>query len=405
MPNFLPIEPSATGPEPTPPDHNDTARAYARIKFRLGVVSAGLDLVILIWLAFSGASLALAQGLQSELGRQNASGWLVLGYGVVLILGFSIIGLPFSIAGKVIERRYQLDRQSWPGWLGDELKSLALELVLGIAALELIYALLRGSPRYWWLWSWAAFVGFTVVMAQLAPVLLLPLFFKFRRLSGATPEESELIARLTRLGERARAPIHGVFEWKLGEKSAKANAALTGWGATRRVIVSDTLLQSSTPVEIEAVFAHELGHHVHRHIPKGMVLQSGLWLLGFWLSAQVLQSLTPRLHLSGVSDIAGLPLLALVAMVTGLIFMPLSNAFSRRMERQADDYAFTTIGATGPLVSGLTKLAQRNLAEVSPPRWKELLFYSHPSIARRIERAKHWETAREPGKLPVQPVS
>ncbi len=401
MLNFSPIESSTPGPEtPSPGSHeNERARAYARIKFRLGVVSAGLDLAILIWLAFSGASLALSHGLQSEFVRHHGPGWLVLGYGVVLILGFTVIGLPFAITGKVIERRYQLDRQSWLGWLGDELKSLALELALGIAALELIYALLRGSPRYWWLWSWAAFVGFTVVMAQLAPVLLLPLFFKFRRLTGATPEESELITRLTRLGERARAPIHGVFEWKLGEKSAKANAALTGWGATRRVIVSDTLLQSSTPMEIEAVFAHELGHHVHRHIPKGMVLQSALWLLGFWLSAQILQTLTPRLHLQGISDIAGLPLLALVAMVTGLIFMPLSNAFSRHMERQADDYAFITIGSPEPLISGLTKLAQRNLAEVSPPRWKEVLVYSHPSIARRIERAQHWASAQKAGKL------
>lgn len=399
MLNFVPIESSATGPETSGDRDAERARAYARVKFRLGLFSAGLDLAILIWLAFSGASLVLSHELQIVLGRHNGPGWLVMGYAVVLILGFTVIGLPFAISGKVIERRYQLDRQSWAGWLGDELKSLGLELLLGAAALELIYALLRGSPGYWWLWSWAAFVGFTVVMAQLAPVLLLPLFFKFRRLTGDTPEESELIARLTRLGERAHAPIHGVFEWKLGEKSAKANAALTGWGATRRVIVSDTLLQSSTPVEIEAVFAHELGHHAHRHIPKGIGLQSALWLLGFWLSAQALQILTPRLHLQGVSDIAGLPVLALVAMVTGLIFMPLSNAFSRRMERQADDYAFSTIGAAGPLVSGLTKLAQRNLAEVSPPRWKEVLFYSHPSIARRIERAKHWERAQGQGKL------
>jgi STE24 endopeptidase len=383
-----------TGSVPPEQAKNPPARAYARAKFRLGLVAGGVDLALLVCLAFSGASVTLARWLAQRMGGNPSQGWLVLAYGSGLILGLKLVGLPFSVAEKRLERRHDLDRQSWAGWLRDEIKSLLLELGLGCGALELIYALLRGSPQHWWLWSWAAFTGFAVVMAQLAPVLLLPLFYKFRRLNGETPAEAELIARLTRLVQRAKTPIHGVFEWKLGEKSKKANAALTGWGATRRVIVSDTLLESSTPEEIEAVFAHELGHHAHHHIPKGMTLQTGLWLAGFWLSARVLQALAPRLHLQGIGDIAGLPILVLVAMLAGLIFLPLGNAFSRAMERQADDYAFATMGGVQALVTGLSKLAERNLAEVQPPRWKEVLFYSHPSIARRIERARAWEQAQ-----------
>ncbi|MGH9392776.1 MAG: M48 family metalloprotease, partial [Terriglobales bacterium] len=303
-----------------------------------------------------------------------------------------------------IEVRFGMNRQSLGSWTWDWFKSTCVGLLLGAGAAEVIYALLHAAPAHWWLWGWAAFALFTVVLAQLAPVLLLPLFFKLRQMSRDDPREAALIERLEGTYGRLRAQdpklpsLHGIYEWKLGEKSAKANAALTGWGRTRRVIISDTLLQSSTPEEIEAVFVHELGHHVHRDIWRGLGFQLGLSFLGFWVAQWALRGLAGRLGLSGIADVAGLPLIGLVFAGLGLALLPVSNGFVRTMERRADDYSFETLGTAAPLMAGLKRLAQTNLAEVAPPRWKEWLLYSHPSIATRLRRGEAWQ-ARHAGAL------
>ncbi len=380
--------------EAAQPLNQDSARRYSRAKLRLSLSATAIELVLLAALAFTGASLGIEHAVVRRLPAQ-ASAWLiVLGYVAALGALLKLASLPFSLAEQHIEIRYGLNRQSWASWWRDEAKGLALEAILGLAAIELIYALLRSAPRTWWLWGWLAFLAFTILLAQLAPVLLFPLFFKFRELSPENPNEAELIRRLSSRAAAAGARIRGIYEWMLGEKTVKANAALAGWGATRRVLISDTLMQTAGVDEIEAVFTHELGHHVHRHIRQGLLLQAGLSLAGFWLSARVLERLTPVLHLHGIADIAGLPLLALVVAALSLLLLPAANAFSRRLERQADDYVFSSTGRVEPLIQGLERLAQRNLAEVSPPRWKEAIFYSHPAIATRIRRAREWEKQR-----------
>jgi STE24 endopeptidase len=372
---------------------DEKAKRYAREHFRLMLLSFGVDLAILVAVLISGASAWWA-------GRVTASsGWRAVPAAVVLLylLGLGALlklaGMPFSILSRRIEIRYGLNRQSWAGWLWDQTKSTIIGGALALGGLELIYWLLRAAPGTWWLWAWGAFVLFVLALAQLAPVLLLPVFFKFRPLS-AEGKEAELVERLRRLSERAGTRVRGVLEWKLGEKSAKANAALTGLGATRRVIISDTLLNSATPDEIEAVFAHELGHHVHRHIWYGLGFQMALSFLGFWLADVTLHFFVGPLQLAGVADVAGLPLLFLVAIVLSVLLLPAANAFSRRMERQADDYAFAAIGDAEPLVRGLEHLADQNLAERNPPRWKEFIFYSHPSISARVTRARAWQATR-----------
>jgi len=222
-----------------------------------------------------------------------------------------------------------------------------------------------------------------IALANLAPVLLFPLFFKFRPL-----EDEELKRRLLQLSERAGTRVRGVYEWKLSEKSRKANAALAGWGNTRRIIVADTLLDRYTHDEIEAIFAHELAHHVYNHIPKGLALQAIASLAGFWLAAQALQRFTPRFGFRGLDDFANLPLLLVVSGVLSLVLLPVVNAVSRYFERQADDYALRSIPSTGPFITSMEKLAEQNLAERRPNPVIEFLFHSHPSIARRVARAR-----------------
>ncbi len=228
-----------------------------------------------------------------------------------------------------------------------------------------------------------------ILIAQLAPVILFPIFYKFEPL-----KDEELKARLTRLGERAGTRVRGVYKWHLSEKSKKANAALTGLGNTRRIILADTLLDNYSPDEIEAVLAHELGHHVHKHILKSIGVQAGVTFVGFWAANWALHYSIDRLHMfETISDFANLPLLVLIFTLLSFLLMPALNAFSRYNERQADRYAFESIASVAPFVSSMNKLAEQNLAERTPSRWVEWWFHSHPAIARRVAAAEAWERA------------
>jgi len=195
------------------------------------------------------------------------------------------------------------------------------------------------------------------------------------------------------LSERAGTRVRGVYQWKLSEKSKKANAALTGLGNTRRIILADTLLENYSPDEIEAVLAHELGHHVHKHIFKSILIQAVTTLIGFWAANWALHYAIDRLHMfETLSDFANLPLLVLVSTVLSFLVLPALNAYSRYNERAADRYAFRSIASVGPFISSTNKLADQNLAERAPSRWIEWFFHSHPAISKRVDAARAWSS-------------
>jgi len=305
-----------------------------------------------------------------------------------------VLSAPLDYFGFRLEHRYNLSNQKMRSWLWDELKGWLVGLVMGTVFVEVVYAIIRIAPQRWWMIAWAVFVGMFLLIVQLAPVVLFPLFYKFEPLNN-----DSLRDRLTRLGERAGARVRGVYEWKLSEKSKKANAALMGMGRTRRIILADTLLQNYSEDEIEAVLAHELGHHVRRHIVKGILMQVGITFFGFWLTNEVLRYalahdwfpvLDPRLY-----DFANLPLIILVATVLGFLLMPALNALSRQHEREADLYAWESIPAIGPFVTAMQKLADQNLAERTPSRFVEWFFESHPSIQKRVAAAETWAKGRQ----------
>jgi len=311
----------------------------------------------------------------------------------VYVLMFSVIArvlnLPFDIIGFRLERQYRLSNQRVRSWIWDECKGWLVSLVLGTIMVELVYSIIRIAPQRWWIIAWAVFVGLFLLMAQLAPVVLLPIFYKFEPLAN-----DALRDRLTKLGERAGTRVRGVYEWKLSEKSNKANAALTGLGATRRIILADTLLQNYSDDEIEAILAHELGHHVHKHILKGILMQAGITLLGFWLINVVLRFVIAKEWFPGLGsrlyDFANLPLIVLVATILGFLLMPALNAISRHHERQADRYAWENTPAIEPFITSMQKLADQNLAERQPNKVIEFLFHSHPSIGKRVAAAEAW---------------
>jgi STE24 endopeptidase len=313
-------------------------------------------------------------------------------YVLFLSLASKILGFGLDFYGFRLEHRFNLSNQRFGSWIKDEMKGWALGLVLGTFLAEIVYALIRTSPQYWWVIAWVIFMGLFVFFAQIAPVVLFPLFYKFVPL-----QNEELKARLVRLGERAGTRVRGVYEWKLSEKSKKANAALTGLGNTRRIILADTLLENYSNDEIEAVLAHELGHHVHGHMIKMIVVQALVTLAGFWAANEVLRyAIDDQKMFQHLSDFANLPLLALVASGLSLLLMPALNAYSRFTERQADLYCWKCVANVAPYISAMEKLARQNLSESHPSRVVELLFHSHPPISKRIAAAQAWARDHRP---------
>ena len=360
------------------------ARQYSSIRRWLSVADTGTGIVFLIVLLATG----LTRGLRDVALRLAYEHYVValLFYVLLLMLLSKIISIPLDVYGFRLEHRFQLSNQSRKAWIFDEIKGWLVGLALGALLAELVYWIIRISPQFWWLIAWAAFIGLFVVFAQLAPVVLFPIFYKFVPL-----ENQELRDRLVKLSERAGTRVRGVYEWKLSEKSKKANAALTGLGNTRRIILADTLLQNYSHDEIEAVLAHELGHHVHKHIFKSIVLQMAVTFVGFWAADQVLRYATYQAGMfEMLSDFANLPLLALVSAALSLILLPAFNAYSRYNERQADRYCWQSVPAVDPFITAMDKLSAQNLSEKRPSRLVEILFHSHPSVSKRIAAARQF---------------
>lgn len=384
---------TAVAPDsPAPVSDSPEARRYNRIRRWLGIADAIIGFLLLVVLLVTGWTGRL-RDWSYHLGHQHYFLAVFL-YVLMFSLIVKALSAPLDYFGFRLEHRYNLSNQKIRSWLWDELKGWLVGLVIGAIFVELIYAIIRLAPQRWWIIAWAVFVGLFLLIVQLAPVVLFPLFYKFEPLNN-----DSLRNRLTRLGERAGTRVRGVYEWKLSEKSKKANAALMGIGRTRRIILADTLLQNFTDDEIEAVLAHELGHHVRRHIVKGILMQVGITFFGFWLTNQVLRFalahdwfpvLDPRLY-----DFANLPLIILVATVLGFLLMPALNALSRQHEREADLYAWESIPAIGPFVTAMTKLADQNLAERTPSRFVEWFFESHPSIQKRVAAAEAWAETQQ----------
>ena len=364
------------------------ARRYQRRKRLLRLADFLLGLAFLVVLLVSGWSLGLrhwAFGLTADPVGALALYLLVL-TGISQALSFP---LDFWSAHR-LEHQFGLSNQRFLGWLKDWLKALAISLALALAAVELIYWMLRRLPDIWWLVCAAAFVAFFILLAQLAPVLLFPLFFKFEPL-----QDEELQRRLLQLSERVGARVRSVWLWKLSEKSKKANAALMGWGRTRRIVLADTLLEKHQPDEVEVVLAHELAHHVHHDLWRGMALQTALILVGFYAVHRALAAWSEPLGFAGPADFANLPLLLLVSGGVSLLALPAANAFSRSRERQADAFALGATGNRQAFIGAMEKLAEQNLAQRRPHPWIEFLFHSHPSVEKRIAFAQSWQSPAE----------
>lgn len=384
----------------------EQAAKYQRIKIGLKVSGIILQIVWLLFLLFKGANILSGWAAQigSTIGMMEGYyGQLTL-FMLLFLLTSTLIGLPLSfIGGFCVEHAFKLSNQSFIAWAWDQIKEFLLSTLIMLPIIISIYALIRFSSGYWWLWTAIMICSITLFFAKFAPVFLLPLFYKLEPI-----ENEELTSRLTELCAQVKIKLTGLFELKLSEKTKAANAAFTGLGKTKRVLLGDTLLDNFELDEIETVLGHELGHYYYKHILWMILMQMALIFCGFFMVHQVLSLITfyqgqmdvlrkiaDLLSYQTLFDYRNLPMFMVVFSSISFLLFPLNNMLSRYFERQADRFAIQLTSKKAAFISALRKLAKQNLANENPHPVIEFLFYSHPSIGRRI---RYIETMKEERK-------
>jgi STE24 endopeptidase len=368
------------------PERQKQAKQYARIRRRLWLVDTIFGAIYaLAWLFFG-----WADALRDWLSTFTSNEWLLVALFVGIFGGiYSVVNLPLGYySGFVLPHRFGQSNQTFKDWMIDQLKGLAIGAPLSLILLELLYLALRVTGDLWWLWAAAGMLIFTVLLSNLAPILVAPIFNKYVPLGD---EHKELADRLLDLARRANTKVRGVFKFDMSKRTKSANAALTGIGNTRRIVLGDTLINEFSTDEIETVLAHELGHHVHRDIPVLITFSTISMTLSLYIAALALNWAIDYFGFMGPADIAAFPALSLILGAYGLITMPIGNAVSRWREKMADDYALQATGKNEAFASAFTRLANQNLGEIDPEKWVVFMFYSHPPLGERIAKARNWK--------------
>ena len=368
-------------PEDIDGERQREAKALARLSHRLLALEMALGGCFMLALLGSGLSGVWKRWALTWTSRPVL---VVAAYFLLLYVTYTVVTSPLEYYGGFrLPHRFGLSNQTLGGWLTDQVKGGLIGLGLGLLIVEVVYYLLRGMPDLWWLVTAVFMLLFTVILASLTPVLLVPLFYKLTPL-----DDEELKARLERLAQRADTSVRGVYTVNLSSRSKAANAMVMGLGSTRRIALGDTLYKDYQPDEIEAILAHELGHQARHDLWWGLAVQSVLTLVGLYLAHVALSWGVRILGFSGPEDVSAMPFLALLMGAFLAVATPLANAFSRWRERMADDYALRITGKPAAFVSAMVRLANQNLADVDPERWVELLLHSHPALGKRIRRGQ-----------------
>jgi STE24 endopeptidase len=314
----------------------------------------------------------------------SALGGLVAAYALVLAVVHEVLTAPVAWYRDVaLERQFELSRPSTAAWLRDYLKSAGLLVAGGVCAAVLLVAAMRAWPAAWWL---AAAVGAALLMGALtwlAPLLILPALQRSRPLGRGALRD-----RIVALSARAGVRVVDVREWALGGRSRRASAALAGAGATRRILLSDTLLADFSDDEIEVILAHELGHHVHGDVVEEIAARFTVLLLAFLAAAASVAAARSPFGYSSPSDPAALPLVALVVFLVSIAARPLLNALSRRHERRADRFALSHASRPDAFIAAMRRMAAQNMAEERPSKPALWLFHGHPPVAERLTHAE-----------------
>ncbi len=353
-------------------------KQYNKEKIVLDITDTILNLLLLFLFILTGLSKSTVHFIEQY---TNNSYYILLLFVIITGIGFSIITFPLDFySSYLLEHKYKLSNQTLGKWVIEKAKMLLVGSVIGLPILLLFYYLLATFGSLWWLLFGIGMFIISVVLSQIIPVFIMPLFYKIEPF-----EDAELTERINKLAKDAGLNLKAIFKFDMSKNTKKANAAFTGIGKTKRIILGDTLLQNFDKDEIETVIAHEMGHYKIKHIVKNMIFGT-ITSFGIFYILSVLYSHSLNwFGFSAITDIGALPILALWGMLINIIESPLSNYISRKYEYQADTYAVEQTNKHTQFITALNKLNEQNLGDKDPHPFIEWYYYSHPSIKRRIE--------------------
>ena len=351
---------------------------YTMARSRLGIFSDTLGVVVLLVVLFSGV---LPAAFAWTLQHTSGSAWMMAAFLFVVGMAMALPGLPVDWFEQFkLEERFGFNTMTPGTWWLDRVKMLLLAAVLGYPLLVLLLKFVEWTGHWWWLWAWAALLVFQFLMMVLAPVLIMPLFYKFTPLPEGTLRD-----RLVKLADRTAFHAASIQVMDGSKRSRHSNAFFTGFGRLRKIVLFDTLLTQLSEAELEAVLAHEIGHYKRKHIVKLLVWSALSSLVGFWSIAWLAQQewfyrafgFTPG-HVA--------PALLVFTLLAGTItfwISPVQNWWSRRFEYEADEFARHAMGEPTPLVGALRKLHEKNLSNLTPHPAYSGFYYSHPTLLER----------------------
>ena len=352
-------------------------KEYSRQKIQLSIWRTVLTFVFLLAILVTGVSAYIRNRVANWSGNFYLQAALYL---IIFRIIYDAVFLALDYYSSfTLEHKYSLSNQTFFDWIKQGLKKWLLSLLLFMLAADGLYAILRYFPIHWWLVAMAGWFILSIVLGKLAPVLIIPLFYKCIKL-----ENNELKEKLLKLSAACNVKIKEVFEIQLSKETKKANAAVVGFGKNKRILLADSLMQNYTNDEIEAIFAHELGHICLHHITKIFFFGAAVSFVVFYLAYVSFDKTMTLFDFEHVYDVAAFPLLVLIFSIAGLIFLPIQNSFTRRMEKQADLFAVSQIENSENLASSLSKLGKQNLSDPNPSKIVRFFFYSHPPISERI---------------------
>lgn len=374
------------------------SKKYNNIKLAIGIAETFLAFILTFLFVYFEYSKKLAEYLYTF----SESDFVVFILFVILTsIGATIIFFPLNFySSYILEHKFKLSNQTLPKYFVEGIKSAFVSAIIGIPILLLFYFILKEFGDNWWLVFAITMFFISVILSQIFPILIFPIFYKVKPI-----EDEELNERIKRLAADAGLKVQNVYSFDMSKNTKKANAAFTGLGKTKRIILGDTLLSSYSKDEIETVIAHELGHYKKKHILKNIIFATTNSFLIFYMISILYKISLSWFGFSSITEIAALPLLTLWAMLIGLIQTPVGNMLSRKFEYEADQYAIETTNKPLSFIQTLNKLTEQNLGDKEPHPFVEWFFYSHPSIKKRIAAIENFAKEKviiEPNKFQEQ---
>jgi STE24 endopeptidase len=356
-------------------------KRYSNIKYTLSLIDTAYLLLILFLFLGLNFSKILAENITKSVPNHFI---IIPLYILIACLIYYSLSFPLNLYRTfILEHKFCLTNQKIIDWFLDQVKAGAIFYLILVILFEAFYYIFRQNPGTWWLIVSIFWIFFSLILAKLVPIIIIPLFFKYKKLSDET-----LRQRIINLADRVKVKILDVFEIDFSSKTLKANAAFVGWGRSRRVILADTLKDRYSYDEIEVILAHEFAHYKLRHLLKLIFINSSVMVLSFYFIFKTSGYALKLFGLSSLSDIAALPLILIYFVIFGIIMQPFENYISRRLERNADILALKVTGLKEAFISMLEKLSLQNLADRNPKPLIKFFFFDHPPIDERIAMAR-----------------